>query len=77
MTTAGTLARLDSAQASLERLVKSLGFAAGALRRSEITGIASALYLATAEAELHRARELAKEAFATVDLATASPEPRS
>lgn len=77
MTTAGALARLDSAQASLERLVKSLGFAAGALRRSEITGMHSALYLAAAEVEMERARKLAKEAFELVALATATPEPRS
>ena len=77
MSVPGALARIDSAQASLERLAKALGFAAGALRRSRGEAVTSPLYLATAEAELHSARNLAKEAFALVDLATATPEPRS
>ena len=77
MSVPGALARIDSAQAALERLVKALGFAAGALRRSRAEAVTSPLYLATAEAELHSARELAKEAFELVALATATPEPRS
>lgn len=74
MSVPGMLARIESACAALDRVQKALRFSAGALRRSEAPGIDGALYLATAEVELRRARDLAGEAMAAIDLATATPE---
>lgn len=78
MTTAGKVARIDAAEVALRRLQSSLGYVRGSLVRAEAAGDDTGLvYLAAAEREMQGARALAFEAFATVDLATASPEPRS
>lgn len=69
MTIQARITAIDSAEAELRRLQTALGFAAGLLRRATTTP-PSALYLATAEEELRRARSLAITAFQAVELAT-------
>lgn len=69
--------RIDRAEELLRTLEKRLGYARQSLARWDVPGVDGALYRAVAEVELRRARELAPEAFAAVDLATATPEPRS
>lgn len=71
------LARIGTAQAGLERLQRALGYARGSLQRSDVPGIDGAIFMAVAEVELRHAREMATEVMAAVDLATATPEPRS
>lgn len=77
MTAAGKVARIDAAEVAIRRLQSSLGYVRGSLVRAEAAGDTGLVYAAAGEREMQSARSLAFEAFALVDLATATPEPRS
>lgn len=71
------LARIDSAEAALKRVTTALGYVRGSLQRADAAGETGLVYRAAAEREMQAARKLSIEAFALVDMATATPEPRS